>query len=49
MGYIVEIGGKQTSLPYLCYHKVKGKTYQYGTEGANHPVWGRKILLSPPK
>jgi hypothetical protein len=47
VGYVVEIGGKKMTLPYLCYHEVKGKTYQYGTEGANRPVWGRDVLLAP--
>ena len=46
-GFIVEIGGKQTTLPYLCYREVKGKTYQYGTEGAERPIWAREVTLAP--
>ena len=46
-GFIVNIGGQKRSLPYLCYQEVRGKTFQYSTEGQERPVWSREVHLAP--
>ena len=46
-GYVIDICGRKVSLLYLCYHEVGSRTFQYGMEGCDRPIYGREVFLAP--